>query len=294
MNRFFLLLLVFSASFLSAENKIIFLISTPRSLSVGFLRMMQARQDFEIFHEPTNAPYDAIHYKEFYEENFREDCFRSFDEITETIFEKAKDSNVFVKEVVFSFQEFLTSDHPLLEAADFVFLVRKPQDVILSFYRKGVPPSILHELVGHEQILKVFDFVTAHAKKSPYLLFSEDLGESPWEEIPLFCKHVGIPFKPESLSWEDLGSEFTGLQWRDGKKAEAVHYWHGDAIRSSCFAALKTEEVDEEGSPTFAEIENEEDRAICLKAYFSALPHYQALKEKWEALCTQNDLKGCL
>ncbi|MBX9743579.1 MAG: hypothetical protein K2X08_00005, partial [Chlamydiales bacterium] len=58
--------------------------------------MMQARQDFEIFHEPMNAPYDAIHYKEFYEE------------ITETIFAKAKDSNVFVKEAVFSFQEFLT------------------------------------------------------------------------------------------------------------------------------------------------------------------------------------------
>lgn len=110
MRIFLFLLSIFATALFSEENKIVILISTPRSLSTGFLRMMEAREDFEIFHEPTNAPYDAVHAREFYELYFRDDCFKSYDEITECILAQAKNSNVFVKEVAFSLSEYTARD----------------------------------------------------------------------------------------------------------------------------------------------------------------------------------------
>ncbi len=275
---------MFASSLFSEENKIVILISTPRSLSTGLLRMMEARQDFEIFHEPTNAPYDAVHARDFYELNFRDDCFKSFEEVTETILAQSKTSNVFVKEVAFSLPEHLTVNNPLLQNSRFVFLIRKPQDVILSFYRKGVPVSHLSEFTGYRQIYELFELIETHAKHPTYLIYSEDLGEHPLESVASFCNHVGISFKPESLTWEDLGSEFTGHKWRDGKISEAVQHWHGNAIRSTCFVPLKTAETDSDGTPTFIEIENLEDRAACHDAYLYSSPYYLALKAKWETL----------
>ena len=80
--------------------------------------------------------------------------------------------------------------------------------------------------------------------------------------------------------WEDLGPEFTGLRWHEGKMTEAFQYWHGGAVRSTCFSPLRTAEVDSVGVPTFEEVENEEDRDACRKAYLHSLPYYLALKEK--------------
>ena len=283
MQIFLFLLCLLSTSFLASENKIIFLISTPRSLSVGFLRMMEARQDFEVFNELTNAPYVALYDQKYYEQTFREDCFKSYEEVTQFIFKQAGHSNVFVKEMAFAVPEFLTPDNWLLCFADFVFLVRKPQDVILSLYQKGVSVPEIPKIMGYKEICELFEMVTAHAKNSPYLIFSEDLGERPLETVSLFCRHVGIPFKPELLTWENLGSQFTGQKWRDGKVETAVQYWHGDAIRSTCFSSLRTAEVDREGNPTFVEIENREDRMACRDLYLQSLPYYTTLKERWES-----------
>src|SRR5579871_6951194 len=120
MNILLVILLVLSTPLLSQEKKTIFLISTCRSLSTGFFRMMEARQDFECFHELTNAPYVAIHERDYYE-NYRDDCCHTFDEVTDTILNQAKSSNVFVKEVSFCCHGFLTKENPLLQSAHFAF-----------------------------------------------------------------------------------------------------------------------------------------------------------------------------
>lgn len=293
MQIFFLFFIALWAPLFSEEKKIIFLISTPRSLSTGFLRMMEARGDFEIFHEPTNAPYDAIYYKDFYKENFKEDCFHSYEEIMESIFANRKHSHVFVKEVAFCCHELLTSDNPLFQSAHFAFLIRKPQDVILSLYRRGAPLDVIGNLAGFQQMYELFELAVKYANYPPYMFFSEDLGENPSDTVASFCQHMEIPFKPESLTWDDLGSQFTGREWRDGKKIACLQHWQGDAIRSTCFVPLRTAEVDGEGIPTFAEVENLEARAICRVAYFDNLSYYLTLKKKWETLTEKNSRFLC-
>lgn len=285
MPIFFLFFLLISSALFSKEpkqeNKIVILVSTPRSLSTGFLRMMHARGDFEIFHEPSTAPFNAIHYRTFYDMAFKDDCFQSFDQITTAIFASAKHSNVFVKEMASPVYEFLAEDNPLLQKAHFVFLVRKPQDVALSFYQKGLPASILRTALGYPQIYALFELVASHGKYPPYLIFSEDLGLNPEENIRSFCQHVGIEFKPAALQWENLGDQFTGNEWHDDKKPIAIQYWHGDAIRSSGFVPLKTAKADSGGMPTFEEVANLNDRKLFQEAYLYNLPHYLALKEAW-------------
>lgn len=287
MRHLFLFFLFLSATVFSEqsaqENKIVILVSTPRSLSTGFLRMMHARGDFEIFHEPSTAPFNATHYRAFYDLAFKEDCFQSFDQITASILNAAEHSNVFVKEMAAPLYEILPQDSPLLEKAHFVFLVRKPQDVALSFYQKGLPASMLRNVLGYPQICSLFELITAHAKHPPHLIFSEDLGLAPEEQIRSFCQHVGIDFKPESLNWKDLGTEFTALEWHEDKKPIAVHYWHGDAIHSTGFSPLKTAKTDAGGLPTFEEVENLVDRKLFHEAYLYNLPHYLALKELWKS-----------
>lgn len=284
MNVLLVFLLVISASLFSEEPKTIFLISTPRSISVGFMRMMQARQDFEIFHEPTNAAFHALHDKAYYNEVYRHDSFHSYEEVMTSVLEESKKSNVFIKDLSFTCHELLTKENPLLKSAYFAFLVRKPQDVILSMYQKGISPSIAQELAGYQKLYELFELTAEHAKYPPYLFFSEDLGKNPEKTVTLFCEHMGIEFKPESLTWEDLGDQFDGLEWRDGKKLEVIRHWHSDVIRSTSFVPLRTSEVDSEGIPTFSEIANLEDRAACLKIYQNVLPCYLSLKEKWETV----------
>lgn len=283
--KLFLLFLLLSTPLVSEENKkIIFLISTPRSLSTGFMRMMQERGDFEIFHEPSTAPFDAVHYKSFYKETFREDCFQSYEEITESIIAESKNANVFIKEISFCFHEYLTKENPLLQKAHFAFLVRKPQDVVLSFYRKNSPVSWIEHLSGYKQLLELFELVADHGGYTPYLFFSEDLGEDPVRSVELFCNYMDIEFKPESLHWEKLEDSFDGKIWRDGKKPEAIRHWHGDAIQSTGFVTLKTVAVDENGVPTFAEIDSLEDRAACVEIYHHLFPYYEALQARWKSL----------
>ncbi len=281
MNILLIILTLVSTSLFCEEPKTVFLISTPRSISVGFMRMMQARNDFEIFHEPTNAAFHAIHDKAYYDEIYRDDSFHSYNEVLESILDEQKRSNVFIKDLSFTCHEFLTKENPLIESAHFAFLVRKPQDVILSMYQKGLPPAILQEIAGYKKLYELFELVAEHAKCPPYLFFSEDLSKNPAETVASFCQHMGIEFKPEALTWEPLGDQFKGLEWRDGKKIEAIWHWHADVIKSAGFVPLRTSEVDAEGVPTFSEIANSDDRAACLEVYRNIMPYYLALKEKW-------------
>jgi|GEM_PF-1881011 len=70
------------------SRKIVCLLSPPRSLSVGFTRMMESRGDFTIFHEPCVSVYNAMKGYEFSLEWFREDAFKTFDEVKNAIYQE--------------------------------------------------------------------------------------------------------------------------------------------------------------------------------------------------------------
>jgi len=57
------------------------MISPPRSLSVDFLRMMEARGDFAVFQEPSQKAYDLLYYPELAQKWFINNTPNTFSEV---------------------------------------------------------------------------------------------------------------------------------------------------------------------------------------------------------------------
>lgn len=288
MKRILLLFLLLAPLSCFAEpEKVVYLISPPRSLSVAFMRMIEARGDFSIYHEPSLVPYvyaqslspsvdwgktggfDWLH----------GEGVESFDKVKRAIFSET--SNVFVKEISFHLEPFLDDELIQKENVYFVFLLRNPHHSILSFYnRLGFIPPDFDAAVGYKAAHTIFQRVVALGARPPLILLSEEVASHPETAQQQFCDYVGVPFQEEALSWNDLGTEFQGQrEWHEVKRNERTHHWHADAIHSTGFRPLRQYEVDPFGQPTFSEVEDPHHRQACLQAYVDHLPYYLIFKE---------------
>lgn len=292
----FLSLLIYSVVFfanvsLHSHNKIIYLISPPRSLSVAFMRMMEARGDFAIMHEPSQWAFNKSVHHDFVESWFIPEAAQTFDEVKERIFEQAKHTNVFVKEMSFAVDQFLLHDQEFIANphVHFVFLLRNPHHAIISFYNRRNEvednnTSFAH-LVGYQACYEIFQKIKSVAARKPYIILSEDLYTNPEATIKAFCAQVGIEYLSESLSWDNLGSGFNGQkEWHEIKYAETTQHWHGDAIKSTGFGRPHQYKVDEKGNSTFEEICNPLRKKICEDAYVENMKYYNLLLQE----CTKN------
>lgn len=264
-----------------AGHKIIYMISPPRSLSVAFLRMMEARKDFVVMHEPSQRTFCLKHVPILAKEWFLSDAPATYAEVKQQIFEKSKTSNVFVKEMSFAVEDLLLYDFELAKNPDvyFIFLVRNPHHSILSFYKRtDQTDDQFSFLIGYEAQYKLFERLRQTSVNPVFILRSEDLYERPREVIQSFCKAMDIPFLEHSLRWDDLGEDFKGQkEWSEIKPQQLTHHWHSDAIRSQGFGRPSDYAVDENGVPTFVEVQNEADRKTCQEAYLENNLAYQKL-----------------
>ncbi|HUD01027.1 MAG TPA: hypothetical protein VMR37_01755 [Rhabdochlamydiaceae bacterium] len=288
MKKVFSIAMIFFAmtASLFSSHKVVYLISPPRSMSVAFTRMMQARGDFEIYHEPSQYAYDKIYYPELTAGWFRGEAIPTFEQVKSELLTKAEQKNVFAKEVSFAVEEFLLNNLTFVQnpAVQFVFLIRNPHHTAISFYYKlGVWPEELNFLIGYKAEYEIFQFVKKHAVNKPFILMTEDLYNRPEETIKAFCERLEMPFLPESMHWSDLSADFTGEQeWHELKVPNITHHWHGDAIRSTGFSKPRPYEVDEQNKPTFSEIKNENHRLLIQQAYLENLPYYEKLMSEHE------------
>ncbi len=277
-NLLFILLLISQVS-MHAHHKIIYLISPPRSLSVAFTRMMQARGDFKIFHEPSQKAFNSIHYPH-YTHWYRDDASNTYMESKAQILLAAKNYPIFVKEMSFAIDEFITKDLELLNDPNvyFVFLLRKPHATTISFYNRSkcVINNLAHA-IGYKSCLDIYHALSTISEKKPLILSTEDLYNDPSNTIQKFCDYCDIPFMPEALEWNDLGNNFSGVEeWHETKFQDTTQHWHGDAIHSTGFHKPHEYEVDEQGNPTFEEIA-QEYRDEYIKAYEYNKPFYELL-----------------
>jgi hypothetical protein len=270
----YIFLTFFLSTSLSGANKIVYLISTPRSLSTAFLRMMQARGDFVIFNEPSQCSFVAQYNPELIDNLYKDHAPQNFGDVKRNIFDATVNSHVFVKEMWFAIEDFILHDDALLQNSNvyFIFLVRDPHHALISFYNKQVSTpnfSISYSLFSHLMSYKgLYDFVHRIKEKSahiPLIICAEDLYSAPEKVARLICDYLDIDFKEGSLAWSDLGTDFTGYEeWHENKLCNRTQLWHGEAIRSTGFTKPTSYTVDSNGIPTFAEIDNEEHRKMCM------------------------------
>lgn len=265
-------------------NQIIYLISPPRSLSVAFMRMMEARGDFQIFNEPSQFAYVTAADRDYALTWFDPSSYQTFEEVKHAIFTAAKKTNVFVKEMSFAAEKFLLED-PLFiqnENIHFVFLMRNPHHTVMSFYNKSNQIfDLMTYFIGYEPLYNIYKKVKSEAKQKPIIILSEDLYSHPEETIQTLCSRLEIPYRPEALHWESLDHTFNAKEkWHELKTPQLTFHWHSDAMQSTHFGAPHNYKVNDHGEPTFEEIEDPIHREACIKAYEHNLFYYQLVLQE--------------
>ncbi len=213
-------------------HKILALWATPRSTSTAFEWMMRTRGDMTCFHEPFGeAWYQG---EEARWPRIKPDSPRTpgltFEAVWRTLLEAAEAGPVFSKDFP-HYIEHLWSDD-FLGHFNHSFLIRDPAKVATSMY-KHWPDFVLKE-IGFVEQRALFDRLADRQGAAPPVIDSDDLLENPHGIVEAYCGAVGIPFKPEALSWEpgtrdevswyDGGSWHQNLRDSDGLKPQPRRY----------------------------------------------------------------------
>lgn len=230
--------------------------ATPRSTSTAFEWMMRQRGDFRCFHEPFNELY-------YYGEDRRSKRDASvaarpghtYASVWSDLIEQAEQTNLFLKDFVYSVAHFLTDE--MLDRMTHTFLIRDPRRVIQGIHHHW--PDCTFEELGFESLNRLFQRTASRLGQTPVVISSDDLLSYPKATTRAYCQAVGIEFIEQALSWES--GERKEVSWY----GEGIGPWH-DALRESKgIEAPKT---------TYPPIE---DNPQLMELYHRCLPHYQEL-----------------
>jgi len=203
-------------------NIIVPLWSVPRSISTGFERMMMERGDFTVIHEPFSYYfYCKAQGAAAVGMNVDPDHPVEYDEIVAMIRREAEKAPVFFKDM--SYHAFAGADEAFMKQFVNTFIIRHPKYTLVSGHKMN--PGFTLEEAGYETQSKMFEMVKRITGEVPAVVDGEDLIEDAASVVRQYCERVGVPFMPESLSWEP---EFNP-EWKSWET------WHLDAARSTGF-----------------------------------------------------------
>ncbi len=237
-------------------HKILVLWAVPRSTSTAFEWMMRVRGDMTCFHEPFGEAW-------YQGENpmwprVGPDSVRTpgltLESVWEMLLAEAKKGPVFSKDFP-HYIDHLWSDE-FFAHFNHSFLIRDPAKTITSMYKHW--PDFHPKEVGFLEQRQLFDQLCDYLGEVPPVIDSDDLLEDPHGMVEVYCNAVGIPFMPESLSWEP------------GARDE-VSWWDGGSFHSN----LRNSDGLKPQVRKYVDISQVPDRVK--EVYQTVLPHYEAL-----------------
>ena len=201
-----------------SQNKPVALWAVPRSISTAFERVFVEREDFEVLHEPFSASY-------YYSEERLSDRYsdvepqedHNYESVLARILER-REKRVFVKDMAYHAKGLMSSRF----ASNFsnTFIIRDPKYVIASLHRMW--PDFTLEETGFEQIYNLFRYAT-EAGEDPVVVDAMTFSENPASILATYCDRIGLPFRPDALSWQP-GEVEEWTSWEG---------WHEAAERST-------------------------------------------------------------
>ncbi|MER7787062.1 hypothetical protein [Streptomyces sp. NPDC097640] len=195
--------------------------SHPRSMSTALERSFIERGDFTVFHEEFAYVY-FMHEKraEIPHKHPRPGHPLTYPEIKRMMEDARRQGPVFHKDFPYHCLDHLLADPRYLLGQINTFLVRDPEEAVLS--HATVHPGVTREVLGYEQLARLFDFVRKLTGRTPLVINAEDLATRPEQTIAAYCEAVGIPFRPEAL------------RWSQGERPEWATWsgWHTDVSAS--------------------------------------------------------------
>jgi hypothetical protein len=227
--------------------------SAPRSRSTAFQRMMDARGDRAVLHEPFSrlADFGAVEVagRTVTDEPALIAAIRALGGRTPVFFKDTTD---------FPYPGLL-ADRGFLASAVHTFLVRHPAEAIASHSR--LTADLGRDEIGFARLAEIHDAVVAATGRPPVVVDSDDLLDRPADVVRAYCAAVGIPFRAEALHWRP------GL--REGERRTSR--WHESTSHSSGF-------VRGPGDVAAAVRRVRADPVLAGHLDFH-LPHYERLRE---------------
>jgi hypothetical protein len=89
------------------------------------------------------------------------------------------------------------------------FLIRSPERVLESYVKKW--PSVTLQDIGFVEQAELFDMVAERLGKAPPVVDADDILSDPEGMLRALCQAIGIPFRPEMLSWPAGPKSFDGV-----------------------------------------------------------------------------------
>lgn len=191
--------------------------SAPRARSTAFFRSMLERGDVVPLHEP------FCNLDDYGETDVEGRVFESPQALLMWLRTETGDRSVFLKDATDRRHEAVLSDRHFLSAARHAFLIRRPEQIVASWY--AVEPHVQVEHIGLEALFELHAAVRRVAGHPPVVIDSDDLVDRPQATMRAYCAAVGLPFIPKALTWEPADRP----EWRRSAR------WHGDVAVSSGF-----------------------------------------------------------
>lgn len=243
-----MLSLIATAAYASTAP-LIYLIATPRSITTAFTRMVEARGDCTVLHEPGVDTYTLLYEPEAGSIILMDDDPKSFEQAQQGILDAVETGKpVFVKEMGFAAQHYLFTDKLASvsrKQARVMFLVRDPHASLVSLYRKrpAIYP-VLDDWVDYKKLWELFELVQQQATNKPLIVISEQFLDDPYNGALQFCAWSGLPFCSEQLTWQPLATIEHPLN------SEIGRLWCDTLLPTSGFITPNTYAVDATGKPT--------------------------------------------
>jgi hypothetical protein len=209
------------------HSKPVALWAVPRSVSTAIERVFVERGDFKVFHEPFSVSY-------YYSPERRSDRFAATEAKEEYGYAEilalmlgVEDKPVYFKDMAYHVAGIMSGEFVLRFTN--TFIIRDPAPVIASLGRFW--PDFTPEETGYEQQHRLFELALENGEE-PAVVDAADLTADPEGTIRVYCEKLGVPFMPESLSWEP--GDVPGWEmWTE---------WHEEAQESTCIKSQPLED----------------------------------------------------
>lgn len=196
--------------------------SHPRSMSTALERSFTERGDFTVFHE--EFAYVFFMHEERADIPHKHpdpDHPLTYHEIKESMEAERLNRPVFHKDFPYHALDHLLADPDYLLSQTNTFLIREPEEAVLS--HATVHPGLTREVLGYEQLARLFEEVRRLTGRIPPVINAADLAADPFGTLAAYSAAAGIAFLPEALTW-GAGER---PEWRTWSG------WHSDVANSS-------------------------------------------------------------
>ena len=137
------------------------------------------------------------------------------------------DPGVFLKETTDRHVlEVVRDHHRFLAEAHHAFLIRRPEEIAESLI--PLKPDLDVDDLGLEALHRLRAAVLVAGGHPPVVIDADDLVDRPEATLAAYCAAVGLPFRPEALTW----APGERPEWQRSAR------WHVDVSKTSGFVRL--------------------------------------------------------